>query len=348
MLFQHLDTVAPALNSDQARVALILETVQVETHVKDTGLSGGRPFYSMKPSARAFLVKSLLNLPTTKDLIARLNVDDRLRTLCGFIHGKVPSQSTFSRHFAHLSKEVVVDEVHESLVIRHVGKEIVHHLSRDSSAIEGREKPQAKVKKERPPKKKMGRPPKGAEPVYKEPSRIDAQLTQDYKTSLSQLPRGCAVGSKTNSKGHVSHWIGFKLHLDVADDGLPISAFTTSASVHDSQVAIPLARMTNDRVGGVFYETMDKAYDAEGIRQAVRELGHVPIIQPADRGGRKAVPLDEAQANRFKTRTTVERTFADLKDNHGGRFVRVRTPAKVHTHLMFGVLAIFALTVLKI
>ncbi|MDR3571291.1 MAG: transposase [Candidatus Pacebacteria bacterium] len=334
------------LTTDQARIALILETVRIEEHVKDIGLSGGRPFYSMKPTARAFLVKSVLNVPTTKELIARLNADESLRTICGFVHGVVPSASTFSRHFANLSNEVVLDATHEALVVRHVGKEIVHHLSRDSSAIEGREKPQAKVKIERPPKRAVGRPAKGSEPVHKEPSRIEAQLTQDYETSLSQLPRGCGVGSKTNSKGHLSHWIGYKLHLDVADDGLPISAFTTSAHVHDSQVAIPLARMTSERVGGVFYETMDKAYDAAGIRQAIGELGHVPIIQPVDRGGR-AVPLDQAQAERFKTRTTVERTFANLKDNHGGRFVRVRTPKKVHAHLMFGVLAIFALVLLK-
>jgi hypothetical protein len=31
-----------------------------------------------------------------------------------------------------------------------------------------------------------------------------------------------------------------------------------------------------------------------------------------------------------------------LKDNHGGRHVRVRGRAKVHAHLMTGVIAIFA------
>jgi K+-transporting ATPase c subunit len=36
--------------------------------------------------------------------------------------------------------------------------------------------------------------------------------------------------------------------LDVNDDGLPISVVTTSASLHDSQVAIPLAKLTAQRV----------------------------------------------------------------------------------------------------
>ena len=38
-----------------------------------------------------------------------------------------------------------------------------------------------------------------------------------------------------------------------------------SASVHDSQVAIPLMKMTSDRVESL-YELMDSAYDAELIR----------------------------------------------------------------------------------
>jgi hypothetical protein len=35
---------------------------------------------------------------------------------------------------------------------------------------------------------------------------------------LSDLPKHCAVGTKRNAKGHTSSWIGYKLHLNVADD----------------------------------------------------------------------------------------------------------------------------------
>jgi hypothetical protein len=34
------------------------------------------------------------------------------------------------------------------------------------------------------------------------------------------------------------------LHLDTVDGDFPVSAVLTSASVHDSQVAIPLAQLT--------------------------------------------------------------------------------------------------------
>jgi hypothetical protein len=37
------------------------------------------------------------------------------------------------------------------------------------------------------------------------------------------LPRHCAVGTKRNAKGHTISWIGYKLHLDIADGDVPIS-----------------------------------------------------------------------------------------------------------------------------
>ena len=54
------------------------------------------------------------------------------------------------------------------------------------------------------------------------------------------LPKECNWRTKRNSKGYKQSWSGYKLHTDVADGGIPISCIVTSASVHDSQVAIPL------------------------------------------------------------------------------------------------------------
>ena len=39
-----------------------------------------------------------------------------------------------------------------------------------------------------------------------------------------------------------------KLHLDTNDIGLPISSLVTSASLHDSQAAIPLIKLTSRKV----------------------------------------------------------------------------------------------------
>lgn len=43
-------------------------------------------------------------------------------------------------------------------------------------------------------------------------------------------------------------WNGYKLHIDTADCGIPVSALLTSASMHDSLAAIPL--VLNDGLSG--------------------------------------------------------------------------------------------------
>jgi hypothetical protein len=87
----------------------------------------------------------------------------------------------------------------------------------------------------------------------------------------------CDRGTKCNAKGYKNSWNGYKLHLDVNDAGLPISALVTSASVHDSQVGIPLVKMTNGKVT-YLYDLMDSAYDVYHILEKSRQLGHVPVL----------------------------------------------------------------------
>jgi hypothetical protein len=89
---------------------------------------------------------------------------------------------------------------------------------------------------------------------------------------VADLPRQCDMGGKQDSQGHTQYWRGYKLHLDVADGQIPISAVLTSASVHDSQVAIPLATMSTQRVT-YCYDIMDAAYDAYYIRQSSLQPG---------------------------------------------------------------------------
>ena len=56
--------------------------------------------------------------------------------------------------------------------------------------------------------------------------------------------------------------MGYKLHLDVACCGVPITAALTSASVHDNQLSVPLARLSAQRVTSL-YVLMDAAYDSD-------------------------------------------------------------------------------------
>ena len=238
------------------------------------------------------------------------------------------------------------DATHEALVKTYLGEDIFWHVSRDSTEIDAREKPAAKPKKELRVKYRRGRPKKGEERPKSGPTRMERQLTQAAAEAIAELPVVCDVGTKIDSKGSKRHWVGYKFHVDVGDGGLPLSALTTAASVHDSQVAIPLARMTAERAQSL-YDLMDTAYDAKLIRGFCQQLGHVAIIPQSARHG-KVEPMEPDRARRYNNRTTAERFNSRLKDDFGGRMVRVRGKPKVHLHLMFGVLAIFAETLLRL
>ena len=55
-----------------------------------------------------------------------------------------------------------------------------------------------------------------------------------------------------------------------------------------------------------------------------------------------------AEDLRYRERTTVERVNARLKDEFGGRMIRVRGHAKVMCHLMFGIVALAADQILRL
>jgi hypothetical protein len=252
--------------------------------------------------------------------------------------------------------------VHADLVKEFYGKQIVGHVSRDSTAIEAREKPLKKAKPSVTPPGKRGRLKKGTEKPAPALTRLEMQShpTMTLSKMLAELPKACDIGTKRNSQGFQVSWQGYKLHLDINDIGLPLSAILTSASTHDSQVAIPLMKMTQERVGTVFYELMDSAYDSPLIEAASRNLGRVPIIdvnprrnpekqaEKHDRALLKRMGLALSQDVRFHERTVAERANGRLKDECGADTLRVRGHAKAVCHLMFGVCVLAADVLLRL
>lgn len=308
----------------------------------------GRPAHDRASMARAFLAKAVFNLPHTRALIDRLHVDEILRRLCGWESKRqVPEESVFSRAFAEFATSEFPQRVHAAVIQRTQSERLIGHLLRDSTAIEAREKPQPKVAPAGPapksnPRRKRPKPPE-------QMTRLERQCsgTQSVQEMLKELPRVCDVGCKTNSKRNKEYWVGYKLHVDVADGYIPISCVLTSASLNDTQVAIPLAVMSAQRVTNL-YDLMDMGYDSEQIREHSASLGHIAIIPRQKRGQQPAPEMEPHRKDRFRERTAVERVYARLKDEFGGRFVRVRGCGKVMAHLMFGVLALTADQILRL
>ena len=77
------------------------------------------------------------------------------------------------------------------------------------------------------------------------------------------------------------------------------------------------------------------------------------IVQPqeelAEEDKRRALVGHRAAEDiRYNERSGAERVNANLKDNHGGRTVQVRGPAKVMCHLMFGILVITVSQIIRL
>ena len=163
-LFPALREEVGDLTEKERQLALMLEALDIEKHIFRRHCLGRKP-KGRKNIARAFVAKAFYNFPTTEALIDRLQRDRVLRRLCGWEYrNQVPGEWAFSRAFAEFAESGFVDIVHKTLVKELVGNNVVFHLSRDATAIEGREKP---VKKESAPaeeskvKAKRGRPKKG-------------------------------------------------------------------------------------------------------------------------------------------------------------------------------------------
>ncbi len=353
-LFPWLSEELGPLTEKQQELVTTLEVVRIEEFIYSSRGFLGRPPQDRTAIARAFVAKMVYHMPTTRALLDRLDTDIPLRRICGWERkNDVPDEWTFSRAFAEFSASRLPERVHEAFIKKSYAGELVGHISRDGTAIEAREKP---LKKEQVKKvaARRGRPKQGEERI-KPLTRIEKQADGMSLTDmLNDLPKACDVGTKKNSKGYQVSWRGYKLHFDVADGGIPISVVLTSASTHDSQVAIPLAKMSGERVINL-YDVMDAAYDVPQIHDMSRQLGHIPLIDVNPRRDQalkteiavenqrcRLVGHKTAEATRYNQRSTVERVNARLKDEFGGRVVRVRGHAKVMCHLMFGVLALTA------
>ena len=340
-LFPFLQEELGPLTENHQRLVTAIEFARVDHFIKDYRGLVGHPKSERVAIANAFIAKSIYNLTSNTALIDRLQCDPTMRRICGWeTKFKIPSGSTFSRAFKEFANTELATRLHEKFVIDQHGDRLIGHVSRDSTAIVAREKAvvKTKTKPEKKPKK-LGRPKKGEERPAPDPTRLEQQLNMTLHQMLDDLPKVCDIGCKKDSKGYKMTWKGYKFHIDVADGDIPISALLSSASMHDSQAALPLAQITDERITHL-YELLDAAYDSEIIRENAKARGRVALIDFNHRSPKDTREFAPHEKERYKERSAAERVNSNLKDNFGGRNIRVRGDQKIMAHLMFGLLAI--------
>ena len=351
-LFPALQEQLGVLSSKEERLMRILELAEIELYVSEVKITN--PPKHRKEIARAFVAKAVYNIQTTRDLIDRLKVDRVLRIICGWRYVRsIPSESTFSRVYGELARSRIADKTHQAFIKEYLSDTLFFYNSTDSTAIDVREKP---LKKEKVHKVKQKRGRKRLDDptpiVPKELSVCNHQRTMDSTAKmLAPISTSTDIGRKINAKGNGYAWIGGKLHLGVVDGDIPITAIYTCASVHDSQVAIPVINETTKRVD-YLYDLCDKAYDSEPIVAFSKTRGHTPIIDINPRNCEEtkiAIEGDKLLAkmgfttpmsNHYNHRSSVERVNSYLKDSFGCKHIYVKGATKVASHLMFGVLAL--------
>ncbi|KAF0188632.1 MAG: IS4 family [Desulfobulbaceae bacterium] len=204
-LFSHLnECLDTRLTEQEQQLVTILEIVQVEKYVPKSAVTQwmGRKPLNRQAIARAFAAKAVYRISKTSDLRRALLATRNLRSICGFrALGEIPSESTFSRTFTEFAASELGSRAHDALVKDYLEGELLGHISRDSTAIVGREKPVRKVKEQKKPRKR-GRPAKGEqrEPVVEK--RLERQLGQSVGEAIRELPSRCDRGTKKNAKGY--------------------------------------------------------------------------------------------------------------------------------------------------
>ena len=152
--------------------------VQIEKFAGRPARRFGRKPRERQALARAFVGKAVYNHPNTRATIEALRAAPVLRRICGFVRrADVPSESTFSRAFGEFAEIGLGEKVHQALVAQWVTPELVGHISRDATAIKGREKPVVKPRPEKPAPRKKGRPRRGEVREPKPETRLERQVS---------------------------------------------------------------------------------------------------------------------------------------------------------------------------
>ena len=252
----------------------------------------------------------------------------------------MPDKSIFSRAFADFASMGLRQRVHESLISERLGSQVIEHAATDGTAIEARERAaKAKLEQAQAPGHKRGRPRKGEVVPPLEPTRLQRHLSGSVEDNLKTMPtRAMRLGLQGQLPRQHRLLARLKTAHHQRGRRHPLSAYLGSASMPDCQAAIIREQSAAARTKAMLYQFKDSACDAQGIRQQSQKIGSVPIIEKRGYRPENAVPKDPDRARRYKAHSHAERVNSDLKDNHGGRTLRVRGAARAGLHLFFGLI----------
>jgi hypothetical protein len=359
-LFPQLEKDLGELSTDHKKLVSIFELIRIEDFLPCTRFNDGRPRKNRNAIARAYIAKIVLKITYTKQLVKYLKLDKQLRIICGWdLFETIPSESKFSRVFKEFAKSSLPEKVHQALIKDVYKDKIIGHVVIDSTPVEVREKALIKKGDAKNRKRTNDRERQRKKRAGKLNLREKQAQEKNLDITLENLPKLCDKGLKRSSQGYTMIWKGYKLHTAVDDNCVPLAAIITSASLNDSEAAIPVVAKSNLVVSN-FYDLMDAAYDLPEIKAYSVSLGHIPVIDKcprntaqkneknAEKERKKLLNFKTAEDKRYQERLPKERFNAQYKDYHGGRNILFRGYLKVSCHVMFGVLVAAASALIRL
>lgn len=282
--------------------------------------------YSVQALWRSYLTSYILNVGSVRELIRHLENNPTLCELTGISPWAIPSESTYSRFVAKLSKrnDLVQETLHKAV------NALKDHLEDFGKVV-----------------------------------AIDStDLKASSSGSKNKISDNDARWSAKRKKGNMYWWFGYKVHMvSDATHELPIHVEVTPANVSDYHAFTgPLSCASIDPD----YVLADAGYDSKRNHGfVIDEFNAIPIIQLNKRGKRKTgrtpkrskveIRLLDMRQNPpgierdgekwmalYTKRTSVERLFSRMKECRRLTRLRHRGIEKVTLHAYLSTLTIAA------
>ncbi len=263
---------------------------------------------------RSFIAYYYLGLHSVSDMIRLLHDNPFIANVCGIEWpAGIPSQPTFSRFIARLTKGEIKGEVNR----------IFHGLSNQL---------------------------RQTLPEYGKSVAVDATDLRAWSNGAHRLPTdndaGWIVKTDTNGRGKFT-W-GYKLSVLVDTNyELPIAFKLTSGNVSEIKAA-PAVFSQARWIDSQFhpkYVIADAGYSSEAFRRLIRrQYRAIPIIK-TNRSHKKAASLYPETAMWqaiYNRRTSAERVFSRLKTHRKLNYIRVRGIRKVRIHCLLSLIVVQA------
>jgi hypothetical protein len=261
---------------------LLFSSLGTLENIPNKNYGVGRTGYSRHAMLKSFIIKHLEEIKSIPRLIEFLEAHPILTEMCGFIMGCIPDESQFYR-FLKQTPNSMIENIHIE-VNRQLNKEGV--LSLDTFIMDS--KPVMAATKEN---------------NFKNPKRNTRDKNRKPKRNPSATLSYYSYQQVTGKKEFIFFW-GYRTHVIVSKEGIPIVEKTLPNNKTDAQVAKKLIkklkRIFPFKKGAIFIA--DAAYDIREfynfIVDTIKGQAYIPINprnqQPEKVFGPHGCPLCQA------------------------------------------------------